>query len=258
MNNLIIEKLDHFGRGIVKIGYDIYFIEDTLPGDIVDIEIVKSKKNIHEAKVTNYIKRSDYYIDSVCPYNKECGGCTFLNMDYIKELEFKEQKIHELVDKMLKKNVKVNRIVYSNNIYNYRRKIVLHSNKIGLYKNKSNDIVKIDNCFLVNKTINNIIKRLNSYKDNYKCNIEEVTIKVSVLNESLISLYGSFDYESFLNQFNDIDVIFINNQLISKKKYIKEKLFDKYFYVSNHSFFQISLVNLAKVRYNSVLRSSVL
>ena len=56
----------------------------------------------------------------------------------------------------------------------------------------------------------------------------------------MISLYGSFDYDHFLNEFNDIDVIYINNQLVSKKEYIKEKLFDKYFYVSNHSFFQVN------------------
>lgn len=147
MNNLKIEKLDHFGRGIVRINHDIYFIEGALPNDIVDIEVIKHKKNIYEAKVSKYVKKSNYHIDNICPYFLECGGCTFLNMDYKNELEFKEQKIHELVNKMLKKDVQINKIIYSDNIYNYRRKITIHGNQLGLYKNKSNDIVSIDKCY---------------------------------------------------------------------------------------------------------------
>ncbi len=254
MNNLVIEKIDHFGRGIVRIDHDIYFIEGALPGDIVDIEIEKSKKNIHECRVINYIKKSDYHIDNICPYFLTCGGCTFMNMDYSKELEFKEQKIHELVNKMLKINVPINKIVYSDNIYNYRRKITVHGNELGLYKSKSNDIVKIDKCYLVNEKINEVLTRLNNYKSNNKCTVEECTIKVSILNEIMISLYGSFDYDHFLKEFNDIDVIYINNQLVSKKKYIKEKLFDYFFNVSNHSFFQIN-TNMTEKLYELVINN---
>ena len=254
MKNVVIEKLDHFGRGIVKLNYDIYFVEGAFPGDIVDIEIIKSKKNIHEAKVIKFIKKSIYHIDSICPYYKECGGCTFMNMDYKYELEFQEQKIRELVNKMLKKEIRINDIIYSNNIYNYRRKITLHKNQLGLYKNKSNDLVLIDKCYLVNEKINEIINRLIKYKNNYKCNIEEVTIKVTTLNELMISIYGSFNYDDFQKEFNDVDVIYINNQLISKKKYIKEKLFDKYFYISNHSFFQINTYMTEKL-YEIVINS---
>ena len=252
MNSLKIEKLDHFGRGITRINHDIYFIEGALPNDIVDIEVIKHKKNIYEAKVSKYIEKSNYHIDSICPYFLECGGCTFLNMDYKNELEFKEQKIHELVNKMLKKDVQINKIIYSDNIYNYRRKITIHGNQLGLYKNKSNDIVNIDKCYLVNEKINEILPRLKKYQEKTKCNIEEVTIKVSVLNEVMISLYGSFDYDHFLNEFKDIDVIYINNQLVSKKEYIKEKLFDKYFYVSNHSFFQVN-TNMTENLYELVI-----
>ena len=57
--NQKIEKLDHFGRGIIKKDQNIIFVENSLPNDIVDINIIKKKKNIVEAKVDKYIKRSN-------------------------------------------------------------------------------------------------------------------------------------------------------------------------------------------------------
>lgn len=241
--NQKIEKLDHFGRGIIKKDKDIIFVEDTLPEDIVDINIIKSKKNIKEAEVMNYINRSKYYQKSICPYSNECGGCNIINLIYKEQLKYKKQKVQELIDKMLKKDIKVNEIISSNQEYNYRNKITLHSqnNKLGLYKKKTNEIIEIDDCKIVNDNINNIIRRIKKYQKNNKCQINDLVIKTTTLNESMISIYGSMDYEHFKKEFQDIKVIIINNQIITKEKYIKEKLLNKEFYISNHSFFQVNM-----------------
>jgi len=247
--NQKIEKLDHFGRGIIKCDKDIIFVENTLPGDIVDIEIKKKKKNIQEAKVINYIKRSNYYQESNCPYSNECGGCNIINLIYNEQLLYKKQKVQELINKMLKEDIKVNEIINSDKIYNYRNKITIHgkNNQIGLYKNKSNDIVEINECKLVHKNINNILKRIKEYQKDNKCQINDLVIKTTTLNESMISIYGSMNYENFKKEFSDVKVIIINNQIITKDKYIKEKLLDKEFYISNHSFFQVNMYTTEKL-----------
>ena len=38
-----IEKLDNFGRGITYLNNRICFVENALPGEIVDIDIIKEK-----------------------------------------------------------------------------------------------------------------------------------------------------------------------------------------------------------------------
>jgi ribosomal protein S3 len=167
--NQKIQKLDHFGRGIIKQEQDIIFVEDTLPGDIVDISIVKQKKNIKEAIVDKYIDRSKNYQDSLCPYSKTCGGCNIINLLYQEQLTYKKQKVQELIDKMLKEDIEIKEIINSNQEYNYRNKITIHSknNILGLYKKKTNDIVEIDGCKLVNHNINNILKRIKNYQKNH-------------------------------------------------------------------------------------------
>ena len=252
--NQKIEKLDHFGRGIIKKDNDIIFVENALPNDIVDIEITKSKKNIKEAKVINYIERSNIFKDSICPYSNTCGGCNIINLLYQEQLSYKKTKVQELIDKMLKIDIKVKDIISSNQEYNYRNKITIHgdNNKIGLYKKKSNDIVEINECKLVNEKINEILKRIKSYQENNKCQINDLVIKTTSLNESMISIYGSMDYEHFKKEFNDVKVIIINNQVITKDKYIKERLLDKEFYISNHSFFQVNM-NTTNLLYQKVI-----
>ena len=54
---LIIENLDHQGRGIAKQNEKVYFIENALPNEEVEVEITKQKKNIIEGKVTKYYKK---------------------------------------------------------------------------------------------------------------------------------------------------------------------------------------------------------
>lgn len=241
--NQKIEKLDHFGRGIIKQEKNIIFVENTLPEDVVDIKITKNKKNIKEAEVIKYISRSNSYKDSECPYSNICGGCNIINLLYNEQLSYKKTKVQELINKMLKIDIKVNEIISSYQDYNYRNKITMHSNNnlLGLYKKKSNDLIEINECKLVHHNINEILKRIKIYQEKNKCQINDLIIKTTSLNESMISIYGSMDYEHFKNEFKDIKVIIINNQIITKDKYIKEKLFDKEFYISNHSFFQVNM-----------------
>lgn len=254
ISNTKIEKLDHFGRGIIKKDKDIIFVENALPNDIVDIVITKFKKNIKEARVEKYIKRSEYYQDSICQYSDLCGGCNIINLIYEEQLKYKKQKVQELIDKMLKENIIVNEIINSKKEYNYRNKITIHANrdKLGLYKKRSNEIVEIDECKLVHDDINNLLKRIKEYQNKKRCIINDLVIKTTTLKETMISIYGSFDYEDFKKEFSDVKVIIINNQIITKDKYIKEKLFDKEFYISNHSFFQVNMAT-TELLYSKVL-----
>ena len=43
VENVKVEKLDNLGRGIARIDNKIVFIENALPEEVVDIEIIKDK-----------------------------------------------------------------------------------------------------------------------------------------------------------------------------------------------------------------------
>ena len=229
-----IEKLDNFGRGITYINDKIVFVENALPEEEVEIEIINDKKKYSEAKVLNIIKKSKDRIKPLCPYSNECGGCCLNHLNYSKENEFKYTKVKELVKKYLNKDIEVREISYSQENA-YRNKIVLHGkNKIiGQYKKHSNEIIPINKCLLVNDKINEIIGLLKEEK------VEEVTIKTSNdLTNTLVDIKGAITNQDKL--LSAVDVLIVNNKLLSTNKSIISPINDKKYYVSAKSFFQVN------------------
>ena len=77
-----IEKLDHFARGITKIGEKICFVENALPNEIVEIDNIKEKKKYFEASTKHIIKESKDRIKTLCKYYNICGGCNIEHLNY--------------------------------------------------------------------------------------------------------------------------------------------------------------------------------
>ena len=236
-----ITSLDHSGKGIGKLNNKVVFVENALPGEIVDIKILKDKKNYMEASVNKIIKKADNRIESICPYFSKCGGCDLLHINYNDSLRFKQDKIENIIKRYLNKSIKINEIVKSDNNFYYRNKTTFQvKESIGFYKNKSYDIIPIDNCLISCKLINDSIKYLKKLDLN---KINKITCRSSE-NELMIIIESN----------NDIDIanlkeiatsIYIKNNndynLVYGNKYITEYIGDYKYLVSPDSFFQINL-----------------
>ena len=61
-----IKKLGINGEGIGYIEKKICFIQDALPGEIVDVEIIRRTRQFTKGKVVRYIQKSPYRQPSVC------------------------------------------------------------------------------------------------------------------------------------------------------------------------------------------------
>ena len=233
-----ILKFDHFGRGIGKINEKIVFIDKALPGEIVDVKIAKEKKNYLEAKVINIIEKSSERIKPICPYYDKCGGCSFLHTTYNLEKDFKINMGKELLNR-------VDHFFETNNL-NYRNKVTLHvnNNNIGYYEEKSNRIVEIDYCYLLNDRINKVIKDLKLINlDNY--GIKEIIIK-SNQDKILIAVDSKID-EKFMSHFNYVDTIISSNKIVKGNGFIDEVIDNKVFKITPKAFFQVNKEGLENI-----------
>ena len=95
-----------------------------------------------------------------CPASKKCGGCQLQNMEYGRQLSYKEAK----VIKLLGRYAHVSKIIGMDNPYNYRNKVqaafgLTRGGKIisGVYQSKSHRIVCVDSCRLEDKKADEII-----------------------------------------------------------------------------------------------------
>ena len=82
------------GEGIGKIDGYTLFIKDAVIGDVAEVKIMKAKKNYGYARLMSVIKPSEYRVKSpVCPFARKCGGCQIQEMEYERQLQFKEDKV---------------------------------------------------------------------------------------------------------------------------------------------------------------------
>lgn len=233
-----VEKLDYYGRGVIHIDNKVCFVNNALVGEDIEYKIIKENKNFIEADLLNIMNNiSKFRIKPKCKYYDICGGCQLMHINENKQEEFKLSKVKEIIKYKCNIDMDINNIYYDK-FYNYRNKIVLHvkNNKLGLYSTKSNDLVVIDNCLIVNDNINDLIKHLKEFIINKE--IKDITIKIgNRTNEVLLSINGNiYDYNSLLDK---VDVLVINDKVVSNKESILSYIGDKKYIVSSNSFFQV-------------------
>lgn len=234
-----IEKLDDFGRGIGYIDGKITFVPNTVPGDIVNINIIKEHKKYNEATIDNFIKYSEDRVKPPCPYFTKCGGCTLQNLSYENTINYKLNKIKNI---FTKNRIDITPKIISNpNPYNYRNKISLKvvDTKIGFYLNNTHNIIEIDECLIANPAINeciNYIKNFNIINGNViiRCNQNE---EILIIIESQDNL--TIDIELLKKKIKLVGII-INNKTFYGKNYLFERINNTLFKISYDSFFQVN------------------
>lgn len=90
---LIIEDMGVTGDGIGKLDGFPLFVKDTIIGDKIMVRITKLKKNYGYGRLEEIVKPSPDRVEAPCPVNRRCGGCQIQCMSYPKQLEYKERKV---------------------------------------------------------------------------------------------------------------------------------------------------------------------
>ncbi|MBR3146312.1 MAG: class I SAM-dependent RNA methyltransferase [Bacilli bacterium] len=242
-------KLDNFGRGITYINDKICFIENALPNEVVEIEIIKETTKYYNAKVIKYIEKSPLRIEEECPYSNICGGCNLNHICFNDENRFKLNKVKDIMKKYANIDSNLVKEIIYHDRNNYRNKLILHGkdNEIGLYKENTNEIIPIQNCLISNPKINEVIKVLNSIEKE----ISEAIIKTSNDNSKvMVSITGSIDNIDILKEL--CDVLIINNEYKTDNHVIETSIGNKKYIEGISSFFQVNNT-LTKELYNEVL-----
>lgn len=247
-----IEKMDHQGRGIAFVNGVITFIPNALPLEKIEIQITKHSKKYNEARLVKIIKESPKRILPACPYYSVCGGCNMMHLSYSDELEYKENKIREIINRFT--NIDINKIkkIIPNSEFNYRNKATFQVKEtIGYYKDKSYEIICVDKCLIVDDKINEILKEIK------KINLEKIyQIVIRVSKDDSMVVFKANTYDLNIDYLKDkVNTIVIFNKdykVITGKGYIIDKIGEYSFNISPESFFQVNSEGTYNL-YNKVL-----
>lgn len=134
--NTVIEKnkdyiiditgIGHEGEGVGKLNNFTIFVQGALIGETVKVKIVKVAKSYAHGKLLEVIKPSEHRREPVCSIYKRCGGCQMQHMSYEMQLQFKTQRVKEVIERIGKlKDVIVHPAIGMKEPYRYRNKVQL-------------------------------------------------------------------------------------------------------------------------------------
>ena len=153
------------GEGIAKIDNFTIFIPGTIKGEKVKIIIVKVLSSHGFGKIVEIIEKSQARQEVDCNTYKRCGGCNLRHVKYEETLKMKQNAVQSLVNKTLKNKLQVKETVGMENPLHYRNKAQypIGINKkgepvIGVFANRTHEVIPIDNCLIQNKKSEEIAK----------------------------------------------------------------------------------------------------
>ncbi len=152
-------------------------VKNALPGQTVKYRVTKKKSGRAEGNVLEVLEKSPDEITSPCPHFGECGGCTYQNLPYEKQLALKSGQVKKLLDEVyIKRNQEPSYVFEgikrSPNQFAYRNKMEFSFGdaykdgplSLGMHKRGSfYDIVAVDGCQIVDEDFRLILQTTLDY-----------------------------------------------------------------------------------------------
>lgn len=291
-DEFIVDIIDYGadGEGIAKIdGYTIFVI-GAMKNEKCKIHITKVLKTHAFAKITEIIQKSENRIEPDCKTYKKCGGCQLRHIKYEETLKIKQEKVQNLVDKMINSRLE-NKIVVNNTIgmenpLYYRNKAIFPisaNGEVGIYAERSHDVIPIAECKIqttkAQEIAKYILKNWNSSIYDEKTGkglLRNIMIREGFATGEIMLVLvqngekNTLSVEDITNKFPEIKTIVINvntkntnvvlsneNIIIYGNGYILDKLGDYTFKISPNSFYQVNPVQTEKL-YNLAINEAKL
>jgi 23S rRNA (uracil1939-C5)-methyltransferase len=144
------EKMAAGGDAIARIADGrVAFVRGALPGELVEIAIVQSKKDFVRAEVLDVLEPSMYRVQPPCPAHAAgCGGCTWQHVDESAQLALKSAVVTEALTRTGKLIDPIVDIGSSVPPWAYRTtlRLATGSNRLGLRSRHSHDVIELDGC----------------------------------------------------------------------------------------------------------------
>lgn len=277
--------LTHDGQGIVKVDNFTYFVKGMLVGETGKLKVIKVLKNYAIARLIELEKVSKYRVEPKCAVFKPCGGCQLQHLNQEGQMLFKTKRVKDCLERIGNCFVEVKDCLMMDDPWYYRNKVQMpvgvKGNKLvtGFYKQKSNEIIPCDECFIQNKLSNQITKRVKELMEKYHVypydklshqgNIKHILTKHGYHSDEVMLVLISY-----LDKINNIDKIVneitqefpmiktviqninhrIDNVILGDKEvilygegFIYDNLLDNRYKISLKSFYQVNPIQVEKL-----------
>jgi 23S rRNA (uracil1939-C5)-methyltransferase len=124
LENVRIADIGSEGNAIARVDNMVVFVPMLIPGDVVDIKVIKKRKKYIEGRVVKFREYSPDRIKPRCIHFGVCGGCKWQHLPYELQLKHKEKQVVDNLKRIGKTDLPgIDPIIGSPEIYFYRNKL---------------------------------------------------------------------------------------------------------------------------------------
>ncbi|HWR83567.1 MAG TPA: 23S rRNA (uracil(1939)-C(5))-methyltransferase RlmD [Candidatus Deferrimicrobium sp.] len=279
---LEVTDLAFDGKAVAHVDGKVIFLRGGLPGETVEAEIIRSHARYAEGVVRNILKASDMRVKPLCSHFGQCGGCTWQDLNYQQQLNFKRKQVIDCLERIGGlKDTNVHDSIGSAELYGYRNKMEFSFQAtdegftVGLHsRGRFDDIFDLDKCYLQSDVANAIVHYLRDFVREERLPVYDVTRHIGYMRflvirqakrtghlmVNIVTNYGDMPGREKLvrgltTTFPAITTI-VHNQNGQKSNiatgeiervlygtgYIEERLFNSTFRIRSNSFFQTNSI----------------
>ncbi|MCQ2286831.1 MAG: 23S rRNA (uracil(1939)-C(5))-methyltransferase RlmD [Bacteroidales bacterium] len=229
------------GMAVGKVDGLTVFVPFAVPGDVVDVQVIKKKKTYAEARLLNVKQASVDRCVPKCEHFGLCGGCKWQIMDYNHQLYYKQKQVEDAFNHLGKFEFpSVEAILPSENCYYYRNKLeytfsclrwlsdddnalreagkAVETDALGFHiPGKFDRVLDIENCYLQAEPSNSIRLALKQFAKEKGLSFYNIRTHEGLLRNVVIRTSTT----------GELMVIMIfakkNNEAISVMRFLEEK-----------------------------------
>jgi 23S rRNA (uracil1939-C5)-methyltransferase len=79
------------GRGVARVDGKAVFIDEALPGEVVEWQPVRVKKSYSEGRISRVLMSADARVQPPCKYYVHCGGCNSQHIEFTTQVALKQR-----------------------------------------------------------------------------------------------------------------------------------------------------------------------
>jgi 23S rRNA (uracil1939-C5)-methyltransferase len=160
---LTIEKAIYGGAGLARHEGQAIFVPCSLPGEVVEAEVRRSKGSYAEAELKAILQPSQQRIEPRCRHFGACGGCHYQHADYGEQVRIKTAILAETLQRARIENLpEIEPLTAAP--FEYRNRIRLHVQAqpfaLGYMRGQSHALLAIEECPIAAPVLVRIVRVL--------------------------------------------------------------------------------------------------
>jgi 23S rRNA (uracil1939-C5)-methyltransferase len=165
----------HGGEAVARKDGKTHFVAGAMPGEVVDAAIVEDRGSWARARLVSVIEPAPDRRDPPCPHAASCGGCQWQFTDRSVQAGWKRETVKSQLRHLGRfDEPPVAEIVTPGPDFAYRNRMDFHvaDGRPGLMRPRSNEVVPLDVCLLLDPLLEPVFERLGDLEG-----VERITLR---------------------------------------------------------------------------------